>query len=305
MTTINWTDTLVSCFGSVRSIEPVNRKISSWLTSVNQPRTSAEIDRKNKVEEYRLTGNPKLKKKLPAFCPGAVLNTRSSEVKTSEKIKYVTGLMQFDIDGKDNKHVTDFAQLRDAIFTSEHVAFCSLSTSGDGVWGLILVKDHDDYLAHFRQLKTDFKWAFNIQLDSSKGGNPTDLRFYSYDPNAKLRIEPKLYSRKRIERKRVIHKVKTNNPTTLIDQVPELIRTANHKGLDIAPDYETYIRCGFALANEYGEQGRELFHLLCQPHSDYDSRKTDRQYSDCLKANNGSITIGTLIYLIRSVLPHG
>ena len=84
-----------------------------------------------------------------------------------------------------------------------------------------------------------------------------------------------------------------------------MIKQVNLMGIDIAPDYDTYVKCGFALANEYGETGRELFHLLCAPYSEYDHRKTDNQFNKCLKANNGSVTIGTLFYLLKNALNYG
>jgi hypothetical protein len=130
-----------------------------------------------------------LKLKLPGVSLGALMSTRDAKVSDSEKIINLTGLICFDIDKVQNP-----AQLRDQLKNINQVIFAAISVSGNGVWGLVEVTYPDKIKQHFDQLKLDFL-AIGITLDSSKGGNPTDLRFYSYDPDAYLSENYKLYDR--------------------------------------------------------------------------------------------------------------
>lgn len=300
--TTNWLDQKISWFKSIKSTVPKETTLKLFLNAISSPE-----EKSNKysdlIREYRLTGDKTLKNQLPVFCPGALLKTRSGKSTNEEKIITKTGAMQFDIDNKDNPHIKDFEKLRDKIFQNEQIAFCSLSASGKGLWGLIIVSDPEDYRSHFQQLKQDFEWHYNITLDKSKGGNPTDLRFYSHDQGAKLRAAPKVYDRKSVKKKGNrknfnFNRDKKSHPKRIVDQ----INLINQRGIDIAPDYLTYRNVGFALCSEFGESGRSLFHLLCEPHVDYDFNKTNKQYDSCLQSKGEGITIATLIQLLNEHL---
>jgi hypothetical protein len=75
------------------------------------------------------------------------------------------------------------------------VAFTALSASGRGVWALVKVAEPENIGAHFEQLDRDFQ-SLGIALDTSKGGNPSDLRIYSFDPDAVIKERFALYTRK-------------------------------------------------------------------------------------------------------------
>jgi hypothetical protein len=227
------------------------------------------------------------------------MNSRDANLPDDERIEQLTGWMQFDIDAQDNPHIESAEKLRDALANITFTAFCSISTSGKGVWGLVKVGDVKNYKAHFEQLKIDYK-SLGITLDATKGGNPTDLRYYTYDPNAyvaqKLRVYDRLVKPSKEPKKPAF---KPLNTTDNWDKVSALVQEVNSKNIDIAPDYETYIKLGFALANEFGEQGRELFHLACQPNLTYDRKKADAQFTACLRAGGRGISIGTFFYLCK------
>ena len=171
----SWFDETVSCFETVWSKDPVNVTIARWIRSIISPTTDAELNRKKLVLEYRTTGDKELKKKLPAFCPGALLKSRDASLPMEERVERLTGWMQFDIDAKDNPDIESAEQLRYALSKNTYTAFCSLSTSGKGVWGLVKVNDLGEYKQCFEQLKKDYAY-FGVNLDPTKGGNPLDLR---------------------------------------------------------------------------------------------------------------------------------
>lgn len=297
----DWFNETVSCFENVWSTEAVDVTISRWLKSIINPTTKAELARKKLILEYRQTGNKELKKRLPAFCPGALLHSREASLSMNERVKRITGWMQFDIDAQDNPHIESAEQLRHALSQNTYTAFCSLSTSGNGVWGLVKVKDVDDYKQVYEQLKKDYAY-FGVNLDPSKGGNPLDLRYYAYDPDAYVSEQLRLYDRKAkvIKPKKTL--VKPKHALDNWEKVSQAVREVSQRGLDIAPDYITYRNLGFALASEFGEQGRDLFHLACQPSPKYNAKEADGHFSSFLRGNGEGITIGTFFYLYKEAL---
>ena len=123
-----------------------------------------------------------LKKRLPAFTPAALLRHRKRDTSFEEKIAQQWPVMMGDVDQKDNPSV-DMADLKKAIARLPYVLVCAYSVRG-GLWFVVHLPDHqtpESLAAHFRHLQKLFSQVFGIVLDSTKGGNPTDLRFVSCD----------------------------------------------------------------------------------------------------------------------------
>ena len=79
----------------------------------------------------------------------------------------------------------------------------------------------------------------------------------------------------------------------LIEQI-ELNRT------DLTSSYEEWRNIGFALADEFGENGRELYHRMSQFHAEYAHQDCDKQFDNCMKANGSGVNISTLFYLAKN-----
>lgn len=78
--------------------------------------------------------------------------------------------------------------------------------------------------------------------------------------------------------------------------------------VDIAATYAEWRDLGFAFANEFGEAGRALFHLLSQFHPDYTPKKCDEHYTGCLRADRRAsgkrlITIATFWKMYYDAFP--
>ena len=167
------------------SAEPKDVPLINWLAAC------AKGGRyKDRVLKYRETGAPEIKKGLPLVTPGA----RCIGGRRKEHVQELTGWICLDIDAKDNP-TKPAAAIRDEIIKITNVAFAALSTGGKGVWALVKVSDPEKQDAHFEALLKDFE-RFGIKLDSSKGRNPNDARFYSYDPQARINTNFEVYKKK-------------------------------------------------------------------------------------------------------------
>lgn len=83
------------------------------------------------------------------------------------------------------------------------------------------------------------------------------------------------------------------------NRVVDAVAEITQRGLDIAPDYDTYMKIGMALAHEFGEAGRELFHTVCRPSPKYRPKEADHQFTACIRARRGGISIGTFFHFFR------
>ena len=123
-----------------------------------------------------------LKDSLRAFAPVALLHHRKADTPFSEKIDYQWPILMGDIDRKDNPGL-NMAELKYHLCRLPYLLLCAYSVRG-GLWFVVRLPDNqtpETLAAHFRYLQKVFAEKFGVKLDSSKGGNPTDLRFVSYD----------------------------------------------------------------------------------------------------------------------------
>lgn len=85
-------------------------------------------------------------------------------------------------------------------------------------------------------------------------------------------------------------------PSDDVETVTQRIEAA---GIDITADYGDWVNLGFALTEEYGENGRDYFHRLSRFYPDYDEAECDRQYDKCLRSHGTGVTIRTFFQLAK------
>lgn len=93
----------------------------------------------------------------------------------------------------------------------------------------------------------------------------------------------------------------SNNATTNVvavadNDIETYISTIEQSGIDITGNYATWRDLGFALAEEYGETGRDYFHRISKNYVGYDSKECDEQFNKCLNAKGHGITIATFYH---------
>ena len=90
-------------------------------------------------------------------------------------------------------------------------------------------------------------------------------------------------------------------PTPIVsdNQFENYLQQIENTGTDITQGYENWRNIGFALADEFGEMGRDYFHRISKFGSSYDSKVCDVQYSSCLKAKGTGVTMATIYYLAQ------
>ena len=83
-------------------------------------------------------------------------------------------------------------------------------------------------------------------------------------------------------------------------EVVHLIEQIELNRADLTSSYEEWRNIGFALADEFGENGRELYHRMSQFHPEYEHKECDKQFNNCMKANGTGVNISTMFYLAKN-----
>jgi len=293
----------VSYFNTRTTLVPKTIKLSEWLEFCINPQNPQLV---KLILEIRSTPDKqqrdKLKALLPSISPSAVIITRSNKAIVEQRLHQYSGWMQFDVDFSQNPGI-DARYYREQVKKIVFVAFCGLSASGKGIWGLVKVSQPNKLQWHFQQLQIDFA-SREVFIDPACGKSLFNLRSYSYDPDAYIAKTFEVYDRIYTPKQEPVYKkdVKTvpaYSKNVTLQQVVKLVDIITEKGIDIAPDYERYRNIGFAFVTEFGELGRKLFHDVCSPCPKYRRVEADKHYSTWLKVNTGRIHIGTFFYYCR------
>lgn len=294
-------ETKISTFKKYYS-DPVDIPLSQWIQSTMNPDSKYT----KQVLEYREKLNDLVdegytvkdaKDKLRDVKKGFPLATISAICEGGRKEKHIvnrTGWISLDIDLKDNKHLPNVETVRDAVANIIYVAFAGISVSERGVWALVKVSDPQKQERHFKRLQKDFL-SKGIILDSTKGENANDARFYSFDPNAYVADDFKIYDR--LPKHKPQPKPKPYKPTYTGNNTRDKVeKCISNMHCDITAGYYNWLNICFALVDEFGEAGRDYFHAVSRYYPEYNKRETDRQFDNCLKSNSSGVSIDTFFY---------
>ncbi len=166
-------DIEVSCF--VNYDTPANPKPVNLLTWL---KSDKHFEKQKTIMSINIKAErDKLKAELPAITPSGIFTYRAMK----NLVKH-TGFIQFDIDKKGNEHIENYNELKTLISNISNVAYCGLSVSGTGYWGLIPIAYPDKHFLHFQFCFTAFE-KFGINIDPAPK-SISSLRGYAYDPEA-------------------------------------------------------------------------------------------------------------------------
>ena len=280
----------VSCFANYSTAgnpRPVN--MLHWLRSdkyVHQQQAIRAMPTKKDRDDA--------KQFLPAITPSGEFTYRSEK-----KLVRHSGLIQFDIDLKENRTIRNYADLKGIIGKLPFVAYCGLSCSGTGYWGLIPIANPERHGQHFDALYRVFA-HYKIKLDD-KPRNVASLRGYSYDNNAYFAQRVMLFELHDVPPPAPVRQATfTADADTERKRVEACIAEVVRHGFYVGASYDEWYSVGCSLANAFGENGRDYFHLVSQHYPSYQTAQTDKQYSACLRANSKA-TLGSFFALCQQL----
>ena len=202
-----------------------------------------------------------------------------------------SGIIAIDFDAKLNQNV-DMAE----VFSDEFAYAGHESISGNGGFVLYVKIEPDRHADAYYSLEAYFANRYGAISDPTCK-DVSRYRFVSFDPNAFINDGAKLFkkylSKKKIVPRKAFFVHTKGNMAFMIKQIQD-------NSVNVLEDYHDWMRAGFAFANEYGESGREYFHVISSYSAKYDQQKTDRTYDAMLRTGRKENTIGSVYWMCKN-----
>lgn len=246
-----------------------------------------------------------IKKTLPAV----TISANFPDKRHAKSARTVTGLIQIDID-----KCADPFELKTQISADPHTLACFISPSGNGVKAIVRTdasaNDADgqtyklnEHKSIFTKVQRYYTQHFNVEIDK-QCSDISRLMYYSHDPEIYINLdatplqeieEPRAgVILEKIEYDRNASKPKAKRiPKKVLDIVEQI------ESSGVSLSYDDRFKMGMSFVNEYGEQGRELFHRISRNHENYNAEKFDAKLNDFIASSRGEISLGSFFHIAK------
>lgn len=253
---------------------------------------------KKEVEKYRRSNDEELRKriKLGLNCitpSGAFKNRKDTFIAEHSK------MICIDIDAKDNRDI-DLPKSKHIIGKhSPSLYYAGLSLGGEGIFLIYRISDPKLHSQHFSALAYSLREQFNLNVDSHVK-SLASLRVVSYDDNPYYNPEPIPFDKIMEDATGLFPRTITQK-NEIKEKVNRVIKIIMKNQIDITDRYQNWFKIACALVSEFGESGRNWFHIISSKYEKYDFSDCDIQYDRCLKQKKeeGGVTIATFFYYCK------
>ncbi len=275
----------ISKFNSCMDTNPASEMtVKHFCLNIINGRFAEDITKLRTISDKQQRDD--IKKTLPAVTPSGTFSQRNNV----SLIKH-SGFMCVDVDAKHNPTIKDWEAFRNSLAGYDYTYFVALSASGKGVFILIPIAYPHRHGQTFDALKQDFA-DIGITIDIICRG-VSWLRIVSYDPDAVLNPDAKVYDRYIVPPPPP--KPTESNGSALVYLLKKIIRSQT----DITSNYFDWLEIGRALHNELGAtNGRAWFHSISQFYGDYSKEKADRQFN-AIEKSPGRATEATIYEIAK------
>lgn len=228
-----------------------------------------------------------VKSQAPVILGSCVMKPGKKE---ESNIDHLNGFIVLDID----EGITQDQYY--AIKEDKYTHILHKSISGRNYCNFIKIDTAKDFKGIFDSLGEYYYNNFNITIDQSCS-NKNRLRYVSWDED--LYHNPKSTTFRTVKKRKQPKKQEIQYIYTDSD-FDHILTQIKDRNLDLCQDdYFRYVTIGMSLANEFGLNGKDKFHFICQFGSKYDFNRADKDYEGFCKRASGKSSIGTLYYLCK------
>lgn len=263
---LEYSKPLISLYQSVADKAPKEISIYEALYKTQ----SGEI--RNKIEQLRAAKTKEEKERLKQALPSITVSGVFNGGHSAANLKNHSGFIQVDID-----KVPDVLQLKDTICRDVFTFAGFVSPSGTGVKAIVKIPT-GDHAKSFDLLSKYYLKKYGIKIDTTCR-DLGRLMFLSYDKDLHINLNSLLFERVSMEVETLILRIETEQK-------------------DITGSYNNWRDIGFAIADQFKETGRALFHRVSKYYPKYSSDECNKQYNDCLRGKQGK-TIKTFFELTK------
>lgn len=259
--------------------------------SVEEFNNSVKLGKyKELIEPIRQESDKKKRQEMKKYIPLVTISGTFAN-RSINGLKEHSGLICIDVDDYDPNEI--FETLKEDQF----IYSMFRSASGNGV-AIVVKIDGKRHVDSFIGLESYFANKYQIFVDKACK-DVSRARFVSYDPKLFVNQDSKVF-RKYVPKAKQIQKKKIPVVVTGNNDMDFLINQIEKSRVDLTDsDYVRFRDIGFALSEEFGENGRRYFHSICSQSDKYSTKICDDQFNKCLKHSGNGITIATLLYYAK------
>lgn len=227
------------------------------------------------------------KEDMPCFSPSALFG----DARKREQAISVTGIVNIDIDAKDNSEI-DLPSFKDTLYGDEYTYAGHLSLSGKGL-SLYIKINPEKHLQSFLALEKYYAEKYRIIIDPATK-DITRLRFVVYDPELYINLKASKFTKsvKKEEAEYILKNYAFSGET----DIEHIISQIERDRVDLTVGYSDWVKIAMALNKEFGSAGEDFFHRISQFNAGYDAKKCSDKYKQC---KGGSVTISSLFWLAK------
>ena len=253
-----------------------NVKFGHWQSEISEIRQEKDKERRSK-----------LKQKIPYVTISGTFNERKKD-----SLLEHSGFICLDFD-----EIEDLEKAFHDISSDPYVYSAFKSVSGLGIAALVKI-DPKKHLDAFLGLEAYFANKYHLTIDRACK-DVSRARLVSYDSKATINEKAAKFVKylPKVEQKKVQKMSRVITGKNDIDFILEGISAGN---INLSGDeYAKHLNIGFALAEELGESGRDVFHAVSQQSTKYDATDCDRQFNKCLKGGGSGVGFATFLFYCK------
>ena len=254
-----------------------------------------------KVEAVRAEADPAkqkaLKDALPCFTPaGTFRHVSRAGLQTPSRFLCV------DIDYKPEKGINNALagyDLKAEISRVPCVAYCGLSCRGAGYFVIIPIADPAKYRDYYKALQVDFERC-GLTIDPACK-DISRKRFVSWDADPYINTAATPYAYTLPEREHATRETlgRELDAAETAAKVEAVISYLEANRWDITESEPTWNDIICALANTFGEAGRDYAHRVSAFYPGYSPEETDAKFTYKLQHPQAALQIGTFFWIVR------
>lgn len=256
--------------------------IETFLQQVKDGRWQDEIIK------LRAESNEDKRKSLKNKLPYVTISGKF-KYRNEQGLEKHSGFICMDID-----HVDNITEVKTELSNDSYFYAVFTSCSGSGLCAVAKINPKA-HLESFNFISEHLFTKYNINVDE-KCKDVSRPRYITYDPDIYINDQSQLCPVKPATKKKVASPI---NYVFQENDFTEIINQVQYSRIDLTNDYEDWIKIGLALANKFGETGREYFHAFSQYNETYTQAKTDKKFTHLLKNSDQKVSIGTIYYLAK------
>lgn len=260
--------------------------LETFLQAIQSGKWEDQVNMIRIIPEHDLRQSAK--KNLPYVTLSGIFN----DGRSISGLSAHSGFLGMDIDDLKN----DVEGTRQLLSNDPYVYACFTSVSGTGLCVIFRI-DPDKHREAFDGIADYLIKQYQLIIDPS-GKDVSRPRYVSFDPHL-------YHNENALKFKKYLPKPKAKKIQATIfvqDEFERVINEMQSAAISCVEDYRDWRDIGFGLADQFGEAGRQYYHILSSASQKYQPEMCDRQYTHCLRGNgkNGSkITIATIYWYAK------